>query len=333
MKLLIFPPVDEPRLARIRDAADRMVVQNASSEAEALAGVADADAFFGKISPALLSRAAKLRWVQAPTASLEHYMFDALVEHPCVLSNMRGLYSDVIADHVLGFVLAFARNLHLYRDQQRARHWEPIGGESGRSDFLSGPAVVSEIDCRHIHLSDCTLGIVGVGSIGSEIARRASAFRMAILGVDPRCRTVAGVIPEVWPGERLADLLKASDFVVIAAPHTPQTQKLFRRETFAAMKRTAFLINIGRGAIVDLADLIEALRSRRIAGAALDVFETEPLPADSALWDMPNVIITPHIAAASPHIAERHLQTLLENISLFVAGKPPLTLVDKRQWY
>jgi phosphoglycerate dehydrogenase-like enzyme len=246
---------------------------------------------------------------------------------------MRGLYSDVIADHVFGFVLAFARNLHLYRDQQRARHWEPVGGESGRSDFLSGPAAVSEIDRHHIHLSDCTLGIVGVGSIGSEIARRASAFGMAILGVDPRCRTVPGVIPEVWPSERLADLLKASDFVVIAAPHTPHSQRLFRRETFAAMKPAAFLINIGRGAIVDLKDLIEALRSRRIAGAALDVFETEPLPADSPLWDMPNVIITPHIAAASPHIAERHLQTLLENIRLFIAGKPPGTLVDKRQWY
>jgi phosphoglycerate dehydrogenase-like enzyme len=99
------------------------------------------------------------------------------------------------------------------------------------------------------------------------------------------------------------------------------------------MKPTAFLINVGRGAIVDLADLVEALRSDRIAGAALDVFETEPLPADSPLWDMPNVIITPHIAAASTHIAQRHLETLLENIRLFVAGKEPATLVDKRKWY
>jgi phosphoglycerate dehydrogenase-like enzyme len=166
IKLLIFPAVDETRFAQIRAAAAPMLVQNARNESEALAQITDADAFFGKITPELLSRAMKLRWVQAATASLEHYVFDALVEHPCLLSNMRGLYSDVIADHVLGFVLAFARNLHLYRDQQRARHWEPIGGESGRSDFVSGPAAVSAIDRSHIHLSDCTLGLVGVGNIG-----------------------------------------------------------------------------------------------------------------------------------------------------------------------
>ena len=208
-------------------------------------------------------------------------MFDALVEHPCRLSNMRGLYSDVIADHVMGFVLSFARNLHLYRDQQRARHWEPIGGEEGRSDFVAGPAFVSEIDRRHLHLSDCTLGVVGVGNIGSEICRRAQSFGMGILGVDPVHREVPDVVPQVWPTDRLPDLLHESDFVVIAAPHTPETYKLFRRDKFELMKKTAYLVNIGRGAIVDLADLIAALESRQIAGAALDVFETEPLPADS----------------------------------------------------
>lgn len=333
MKLVVFPPVEERRLALLRDAAGMMNVVNARDEAEALTEIADADAFFGKITPPLLARARKLRWVQSPTASLEHYLFDELVQHPCLLSNMRGLYSDVIADHVLGFVLSFARNLHLYRDQQRARHWEPIGGEAGRSDFVMGPAFVSEIDRRHIHLSDCTLGVVGVGNIGAEICRRASAFGMNVIGVDPHCRQVPGVVPEVWPTDRLSDLLGQSDFVVIAAPHTPETYKLFRREQFRAMKKTAYLINIGRGAIVDLADLIAALESGRIAGAALDVFEVEPLPDDSPLWEMPNVIITPHIAAASTHIAERHTETLLENVRRFVAGKEPATLVDKRKWF
>jgi phosphoglycerate dehydrogenase-like enzyme len=333
MKLVCFPPVDEPRLALIREAARPMTVVNAPDEAAALADVGDADALFGKITPTLLAQAGKLRWVQTATASLEHYMFDALVEHPCSLSNMRGLYSDVIADHVLGFVLTFARNLHLYRDQQRARHWEPIGGEEGRSDFIAGPAYVSEIDRRHLHLSDCTLGVVGVGHIGAEICRRAQGFGMRILGVDPRRREVADVVSQVWPTERLGDLLGQSDFVVIAAPHTPETYKLFRKDKFELMKRSAYLINIGRGAIVDLADLVSALQQGRIAGAALDVFETEPLPADSPLWAMPNVLITPHIAAASTHIAERHMQTLLENIRLFVAGKDPATLVDKRRWF
>jgi phosphoglycerate dehydrogenase-like enzyme len=151
--------------------------------------------------------------------------------------------------------------------------------------------------------------------------------------VDPRCRIVPGVLPEVWPSEKLHDLLRESDFVVIAAPHTPETYKFFRRDQFEAMKPSAYLINIGRGAIVDLSDLVAALRAKRIAGAALDVFETEPLPAESPLWTMPNVIITPHIAAASVHIAERHLQTLLENIRRFVAGQELLTRVDKRHWF
>jgi phosphoglycerate dehydrogenase-like enzyme len=310
-----------------------MQVVNAADEAHARAEIVDADAFFGKMTPDLLAVAKQLRWVQTATASLEHYMFDALVEHPCRLSNMRGLFGDVIADHVMGFVLAFARNLHLYRDQQRLRHWEPIGGEAGRSDFVAGPSFVSEIDRRHFHLSDGTLGVVGVGQIGAEICRRAHAFGMTILGVDPRCRSVPGVLPDVWEPARLFELLGASDFVVIAAPHTPETYKLFRRDTFQAMKRTARLINIGRGAIVDLADLVAALNAGEIAGAALDVFETEPLPADSPLWTMPNVMITPHIAAASTHIAERHTQTLLENIRRFVAGEEPTTLVDKRKWF
>jgi len=333
MKLVLFPPVEDRRLALVREAARPMTVVNTPDEAAALAEIVDADAFFGKITPALLARAGKLRWVQTATASLEHYMFDALVEHPCRLSNMRGLYSDVIADHVMGFVLCFARNLHLYRDQQRARHWEPIGGEAGRSDFVAGPAFVSEIDRRHLHLSDCTLGVVGVGHIGAEICRRAQSFGMRILGVDPQRRELADIVPQVWPTARLPELLHESDFVVIAAPHTPETYKLFRQDKFAAMKQTAYLINIGRGAIVDLTDLITALQAGRIAGAALDVFETEPLPAESPLWTMPNVLITPHIAAASTHIAERHTQTLLENIRLFVAGKDPATLVDKRKWF
>jgi phosphoglycerate dehydrogenase-like enzyme len=333
MKLVIFPAVDEHRLALIQEAAGPTIVTNAADEATAFTEIADADAFFGKITPPLLAASRKLRWVQTATASLEHYMFDALVEHSCVLSNMRGLFSDVIADHVMGFVLSFARNLHLYRDRQRARNYEPIGGEIGRSDFVAGPSFVSEIDRRHMHLSDCTLGVVGVGNIGAEICRRARAFGMTVIGVDPRCREVPGAVPEVWPTERLFDLLGQSDFVVIAAPHTPETYKLFRRDKFEAMKPTAYFINIGRGAIVVLADLVAALQAGRIAGAALDVFETEPLPVDSPLWAMPNAIITPHVAAASTHIAERHLETLLENIRLFVAGKTPATVVDKRKWY
>jgi len=331
MKLVIHPAVDADRLAKIREAAGSMQVVNANDH-DVNTEIADADAFFGKITKALLEQATRLKWVQAPTASLEHYVFDELVAHPCLLSNMRGLFSDVIADHVMGFVICFARNFHVYMRQQMHRAWVGVGGESGRSDFITGPGIASSIDRAHLHLADCTLGIVGAGAIGREVGRLACAHKMRVLAVDPLVTSIPEVC-DVWPVERLTDLLAASDFVVIAAPHTPQTHKLFRRREFEQMKHTAYLINVGRGAIVDLADLTQALTEGLLAGAGLDVFEIEPLPADHPLWSMPNVMITPHVAGASPRIAERHTEVLLENIRRFVTGRPPTTLVDKRQWY
>jgi phosphoglycerate dehydrogenase-like enzyme len=246
---------------------------------------------------------------------------------------MRGLFSDVIADHVMGFVLCFARNLHVYLRQQQRGEWSPVGDKSYVVNFVGAPGTVLAMDRAHQHLSDCTLGVVGVGHIGAEVLRRASAFGMKLLGVDPVHRHVEGMLNDIWSVDRLPDLLAQSDYVVIAAPHTPETFKLFRRSLFQQMKRTGILINIGRGAIVDLHDLTESLRAGEIAGAALDVCEVEPLPSDHPLWQMTNVIITPHVAAASPHIAERHLQTLLENIRRFVNGQPLATPVDKRRWY
>jgi phosphoglycerate dehydrogenase-like enzyme len=334
MKLVLHPPVEAERLARVKAAADDMAVFNAGDEADALREMPDADAFFGKITPPLLAAATRLRWVQAPTASLEHYLFPELAAHPCVLTNMRGLFSDVIADHVLGYVLCFARNLHLYIRQQMTARWAPVGGEAERVAFSAGPGTVNAIDRAHLHLADLTLGVVGFGSIGSEVARRGLAFGMRVLAVDPvRTEAPAGVAP-LWPVEHLPDLLAASDFVVIAAPHTPRTAKMFRREQFRRMKPTAYLINIGRGAIVDLADLTAALRAGEIAGAGLDVFETEPLPADHPLWGMgEKVILTPHVAGYSPRIAGRHLAVLLENVRRFVRGEPLTNVVNKDEWF
>lgn len=333
MKLLIYPGVEEARLALIREAAGSMTVINSSSPEEAAREMADADAFFGKINRDLLSRATRLKWVQAPTASLEHYLFPELIAHSCLLSNMRGLFSDVIADHVMSYVLCFSRNLHVYLKRQQRAEWLPVGGESERTDFVMGPAYVTSIDRAHIHLSDATLGVVGAGAIGAEVCRRASAFGMGVIAVDPLHRSVPGVVDDVWPTDRLNDLLAESDFVVIAAPHTPETFKLFDRQRIQRMKKSAYLINIGRGVIVDLVGLTAALLKGEIAGAALDVFETEPLPPDHPLWKFENVILTPHIAAASTRIAERHLQVLLDNVRLFASGQQPTNLVDKRKWF
>jgi phosphoglycerate dehydrogenase-like enzyme len=334
MKLVIHPPVEPERLARVVAAAGPMQVVNAADEAEALRHMGTADAFFGKVTPALLAAAGRLRWVQAPTASLEHYVFAELAAHPCVLTNMRGLFSDVIADQVLGYVLCFARNLHRYVLQQARAEWAPVGGEGARVPFATGPSVVNAIDRAHRHLGDCTLGVVGLGAIGTEVARRARAFGMRVRAVDPARTEAPPEVEALGPVEGLPDLLAWSDFVVIAAPHTPATAKMFRRPQFRQMKRSAYLINVGRGAIVDLADLTAALQAGEVAGAALDVFETEPLPAEHPLWGMgERVILTPHVAGYSPRIAERHLGVLLDNVGRFVRGEPLRNVADKERWF
>ena len=332
MKLLIFPPIDDARFQRICEIAPGLQVVRAASPADALREIADADAFYGKITPELLAAAGQIRWIQSPTASLEHYLFPELIAHPVTVTNMRGLFSDVIADHVMGYIIMFARNLHRYRDQQLRHEWSPVGDPQAKTDFVSAPGVVTAVDHAHIHLADTSLGIIGMGAIGREVARRASGFGMTIRGVDPQPDPLPGIVDEIWPAERIPELLRESRFVVIAAPHTPATEQLFDQTLLEQMRSDAYLINIGRGAIVNLQALTTCLQSGRLAGAALDVFETEPLPQDHPLWSLENAILTPHIAAASPRVPERHLATLLENIHRFSTNQPLLNVVNKEIW-
>ncbi len=333
LKLVIHPAFDQERFEKVAAAAGRMKVVNAADHDDALREIVDADALMGKLTPELLAASTKLRWVQTMTASLEHYVFSELVKHPCQLTNMRGLFSDIIADHVFGYILCFARNFHVYIRNQMEARWAPAGGESARSNFVSGPGLTSSMDRAHIHLSDQTLGVVGLGNIGSEVARRGLAFGMRVLAVDTVAKEAPDGVEAVWTTDRFPDLLAESDFVVVAAPHTPETVKLFRQPMFELMKKTAYFINIGRGAIVDLADLTAALEKGEIAGAGLDVFEIEPLPPEHTLWGMKNVIITPHVAGTSPRIAERHLGVLLDNVGRFVWGEPLRNIVDKSRWF
>jgi phosphoglycerate dehydrogenase-like enzyme len=330
MKLVIFPAVSPARIQKIQ-AAVAMHVINARDEDDAILAIADADALFGQLTSKMLQAAGKLRWVQAPTASMEKFLFPELVQADVIVTNMRGIFSDVIADHVFGFILCFAKNLHIYLRQQMRGEWHMLGRDAGELPGYGGPGEVHPSDLAAITLADCTLGIIGLGGIGIETARRGLAFGMTVVAVDPRA-TVAPEGVKLLRPNHLADLLMESDFVAITAPHTPQTYKLFNRERIRQMKKTAYLINVGRGVIVDLADLTAALTAGEIAGAGLDVFETEPLPKEHPLWQMTNVIITPHCAAASPRVAERHEQTLLENLRRFVVGEPLLNVVDKRMW-
>ncbi len=334
MKLVCFPALDTSRANRLRAAVPSWTIVQTADEPAATAAIVDADCFFGKITPSLLAVTKRLRWIQSPTASLEHYVFEALVQHPCTLTNMRGIFSDVIADHVLGYLLCFARNLHVYLRQQQQAVWQPVGEKQDTGqNFITGPGSISAADRAHLHLGDCTLGIVGLGAIGAEIARRAAGFDMQIMAVDPRRTDCPPEVSSLRDMDGLDELLATSDFVVIAAPHTPETAGLFDRAKLQRMKRSAYLVNIGRGAIVRLDDLVEALRAQEIAGAALDVFEIEPLPPQHPLWQMPNVIVTPHVAACSTRIAARHLDVLLDNVARFDRGEPLRNVVDKAAWF
>ncbi len=332
MKLLVFPAVSEARLEKITAAANPMQVVQAHDETHAVGAIADADALFGYLTPAMLRAARKLRWAQSPTASMEKYLYPELVAAPVVVTNMRGIFGDVIADHVFAFILCFAKNFPTYLRQQQRREWHMLGRAQDELPGYGGPGEVHPSDRAAITLADCTLAVVGFGGIGVEIARRGLVCGMRVLAVDPRADDAPAGVTLFRP-DRLDAVLGESDFVVIAAPHTPATFKLFNRERIRKMKRTAYLINVGRGVIVDLADLTAALQAGEIAGAGLDVFEIEPLPPDQALWQMENVIITPHCAAASPRVPERHLETVLDNLRRFVAGRPLCNVVDKTQWF
>lgn len=332
MKIVLFPAFDPARLQLVTDTAGLAHVVNTSDVSAARDAIRDADGFIGKITPSLLLSSTRLRWIQAPTAALEHYMFPELVTHPAVLTNMRGIHADPIADQVMGYVLSFARNLHLYVRYQSEHRWSPVGGEDARVTDDTGQATVTAMDRATFTLQSATLGVVGLGSIGRAVARRAVAFGLRIVAVDLRTDDVPSFVSHVWGVGELDRLLEVADFVVIAAPQTPETVHLFDRTRLRKMKEGAFLINVGRGAIVVLDDLVDALRKHVLAGVALDVFETEPLPASHPLWTFENVIITPHVAGYAASVADRHLAIILENIRRFQGGQTLLNVVDKASW-
>ena len=312
---LVLAGLEDPRLPeRIREVSSQVNVVVTHDDATALREIADADALYGRITPALLAAAGKLRWIQSPAIGLERTMFPELIAHSVVLTNPRGIFADDIADHVLALLTGFARGLPRLLRFQLQRDWHPQ-------------------DYRVMHLPDCTVGIVGLGGIGSAVAKRAASFEMRVIAVDARRTDCPSEVSELWPANRLHDLLGQSDFVVICAPETPETRGMIGSAAFQAMKSSAYLINIGRGKIVQLNALVEALRAGQLAGAGLDVFEIEPLPADHALWGMENVVITPHVAGVGPYTGERRQQIFLENVRRFVAGESLINVVDKAQWF
>jgi phosphoglycerate dehydrogenase-like enzyme len=284
----------------------------------------EADAVYGVLVDAEnLAAARRLRWIHVSAAGVGSLIFPALVRSEVVLTNGRGLHAVSMAEHALGLMLAIARKIHLARDLQRERRWEQIGLWTGAPPFGQ--------------LEGATLGLVGLGAVGSALAVRAAALGMRVIAVrlHPAPEPAGAAAPRIaqWGLERLPEMLERADWVVLAVPHTAATRGLVGAAALARMKRDAVLVNLGRGALVDEPALIAALQEGRIAGAALDVVQDEPLPPESPLWVMPNVLLTPHVSGLGPRYWERAVAQFAANLERFAAGRPLLNVVDKRAGY
>jgi phosphoglycerate dehydrogenase-like enzyme len=323
-KMVFLPPNSQDTLnfvARLQDSVTDANLVSPSDEDAAVAELADADAAFGTMNPRMVAAAPKLRWLQAPAAAPPAgYYFDELIAHPTQVTNFREIYNDHISVHIVAMMLSFVKHLNIYRDQQRDRHWNKLVGAPYNSIFLP----------------DSTVVIVGVGGIGTETARLCKALGCKVIGIDARWESPDAQehVDEMRDPSELDDVLSDGDFVVLTIPHTPQTEGLFDAGKFALMKSSAIFINIGRGMTTKLDDLNDALRNGVIGGAGLDVYEIEPLPADHPLWDAPNTILTPHIAAdEGRYLGERRYEVVADNMRRFAAGEPLRNLVDKENWF
>jgi phosphoglycerate dehydrogenase-like enzyme len=314
-----------PGLEAIAAAAE---IRYAESPAELRAGLSGAQVLFVADFRSGMLRdawpyARDLQWIQSSGAGVDPILFPELIRSAVVLTNSRGIYDRAMAEYVLGLMLAFAKHLPQTLDLQRRHEWR-----HRETERLDGRTVV----------------ILGAGSIGREIARLLSVAGMRVIGVARRPRSAApptesrGAAPE-QPFERVAGInelsavLPQADFVVLALPLTPETRGVFGAEALARMKRTARLINVGRGPVIDEPALLEALRDGRIAGAALDVFTDEPLPSDHPFWDLPGVIVSPHMSGDFVGWQAAVSALFVENFQRWLAGRPLLNVVDKERGY
>ncbi len=321
-------------LSRLRAVSPRLAVmqQTASSTDELPAGWLDrVEVLYTGSALPDPARAPRLRWVQLHSAGVDHVLDTPLWRSDVAITTSSGIHAPNIAEYVLAMMLAFSRRIPRMLAFQARAEWP-----SRRWEKFAAP-----------ELRGATVGVLGYGSIGREVGRLAHAFGMRVLALRrgggashppefelPELTGRPGAEPDlVFTPDRLAEMLPACDYVVLALPHTPATYHFIDEAALRTMKPSAFLINIGRGALVDEAALVSALRAGQIAGAASDVFEQEPLPADSPLWKLSNLIISPHIAGFTPHYDERAVALFTENLRRYLAGEPLLNQVERRRGY
>lgn len=314
MKVVIAAMLGDEFLNDLRASFPEVSFQAAATDEEQRAHIADADVFFGWPSREVFLAAERLRWIQGPGTGIDRIMsVPEVVNSDVVLTNARGPHANPMADHVFAMILTFAHRTRDLWEDQRAHRWD-----------------LRKYDERMLELGGRTMGILALGDIGMAVARRAHAFGMRVYAVDKRPSEAPPEVREVWGAERLDDLIQLSDWFVVTAPLTTETQGLIDKRRLGLLKRGAHIIVISRGGIVDEEALVDALSSGRIAGAGLDVMAEEPLPPESPLWDMDNVIISPHVSALTPEMWEGRRQIFKENLRRFLANEPFLYVCDKQ---
>lgn len=280
----------------------------------------DADIFIGySIRAEQLTFASKLKWVHSTAAGVAQLMYPELRSSKIVVTNASGIFSVPMAEHTMGMILALARNFPDSVRFQDQAVW-------GQQQLWDKPQHFAEINGR-------VLLIVGFGSIGKELARRAKAFDMRVWGATRSGKGDAALAERIVPASQLADVLPEADYVVLAAPETPETKQLMNAAQFARMKKGARFLNVGRGSLVEESALVEALCTGRLAGAALDVTTVEPLSADSPLWKAPNFFLTPHTSAISERLWERETQLLMDLLERWFDGRELANVVDFARGY
>src|SRR5271167_2984618 len=271
------------------------------------------------IRPEQIVAAKKLRWIHSPAAAVHQLMFPELVSSDVVLTNAREVHGPVVAEHVIALIFALAKKIPGSVRLQEKHIW--------------GQQVLWDEVPRVREVAGATLGMVGLGSIGRPVVKSAKALGMRVIAVREHPEKGSEGADAVFAPPQIDEVFRQADYIVLAAPVTASTRAIANAERLALMKPEACLINVGRGQLVDEPALAAALRQKEIGGAALDVFPKEPLPADSPLWDVPNLLITPHTAALTDKLWERHYAVFSENLRRYLSGEPLLAVVDKRKGY
>jgi phosphoglycerate dehydrogenase-like enzyme len=298
---------------------DAEVLYSAQKRDDAQA-LRDADVMIGwSLSPEQLRAATSLRWVYSITAAVDQFLYPELLSSEIALTNAGSVHGPVVAEHAIAGLLALARRLPSAVRYQDRRRWamEAIWKEQPRPREVRGAMLV----------------VVGLGSIGADVAEMAAALKMHVIGVREHPERGAAGAHEVVGFDALDNAIAQADFVVLAAPLTPRTSHLIDGRRLQLFKPTAFLINVSRGALVEEAALVKALREHKLAGAALDVFEEEPLSRWSPLWKMPQVLITPHTAFLTQNVWHRHYEVFAANLKRYLAGERLEGVVDLKRGY